>query len=314
MPPLRVWPVDYLTFAFYALAALATLLARGSMAYADAFLAADVAIVAAAAAIARFAPPNRPRVGAVLRLVHGCVATPVVFTQTGYFVRDMRGVDYAALLERVDRALFFGVNPLEAIEAAASPMATLVMQLAYTSYLALPPLAVSALAWRASPRTISSSCFALLGTMFLSYLGYVAVPASGPNLHNNFGPIADVSEAYRLPLQRDLYTFQTNLPGPPPTEALRRWMFDVEKTKQDCFPSGHVAVAFVCWALARRADRRLGPWFFGAAVAVALSTVYLRYHYVADVIAGVALAWFALRPWSSLHDVLLARSAARTAR
>jgi membrane-associated phospholipid phosphatase len=37
---------------------------------------------------------------------------------------------------------------------------------------------------------------------------------------------------------------------------------------------------------------------------VTLSTVYLRYHYVVDVVAGVLLAWFSVTGWMRLHDRL----------
>ena len=74
-------------------------------------------------------------------------------------------------------------------------------------------------------------------------------------------------------------------------------MFAVELTKKDCFPSGHVAVAIVCWILARRIHRPLGFVFGVVAAGVILSTVYLRYHYVVDVIAGALLAAFALTGW-----------------
>ena len=146
---------------------------------------------------------------------------------------------------------------------------------------------------------ISRSLFALLGVMYLSYVGYFLVPASGPNIHNNLGPLGPVD----FPIM-PLYRFESALPGTWLTAPLREWMFLAELTKKDCFPSGHVAVAVVCWVLARRIDRRFGFAFALLAAGVTLSTVYLRYHYVVDVIAGVLLAWFALTAWLKLHDAI----------
>jgi membrane-associated phospholipid phosphatase len=138
--------------------------------------------------------------------------------------------------------------------------------------------------------------------MYISYVGYFLVPAAGPNIHNVLGPLKPV------PIEvMSLYRFASDLPGVWLTGPLRSWMFDVELTKKDCFPSGHVAVAVVCWAIARRVDRRFAPLFAVLAVGVTLSTVYLRYHYVVDVVAGAVLAVFCLTWWLTLHDWLKER-------
>ena len=137
--------------------------------------------------------------------------------------------------------------------------------------------------------------------MYLSYIGYFLVPASGPNIHCN------LARPGACPIESlGLYHFTDDLPGTWLAEPLRRWMFEVELTKKDCFPSGHVAVAIVCWILARRIHRPLGFVFGVLAAGVILSTVYLRYHYVVDVIAGALLAAFALTGWLRLHDRLAA--------
>ncbi|HEU5162755.1 MAG TPA: phosphatase PAP2 family protein [Thermoanaerobaculia bacterium] len=61
----------------------------------------------------------------------------------------------------------------------------------------------------------------------------------------------------------------------------------------NCFPSLHVAHSFVsaltCWRL----HRELGIASLFAAALVAISTLYTKQHYVADVVAGIALAFLA---------------------
>jgi membrane-associated phospholipid phosphatase len=300
LPP-RVWPIDRLTAGFFLLVAAATVYGFSRIEGAAGFLLVDLAVLGSAAILVLRTPRMTPRAAALWRLGHGCVAVPLVFTQTGFLVKGIRGAEYAPVLERLDRLLCFG-NPLEALERWSTPWLTEFMQWAYTAYLFLPPATVVLLALRATPERVSRSCFALLGVMYWSYLGYFLVPASGPNLHNNFGPIASVADAYPYPLLPELYTFQTDLPGVWLARELRAWMFGLEATKQDCFPSGHTAVAVVCWLLVRPLGRRLGFWFGFLAAAITVSTVYLRYHYVVDVAAGVILAWFAAGPFLKLHD------------
>ena len=58
----------------------------------------------------------------------------------------------------------------------------------------------------------------------------------------------------------------------------------------NCFPSLHVAHSFVSAFAVRRVNRRLGTTAAACAALVALSTLYTRQHYVADVAAGILLA------------------------
>jgi membrane-associated phospholipid phosphatase len=295
----RIWPVDLLHYAFLALLLAATLAGLGRVRNAPWWVAFDLGAAAALVLVEVASGRASARAAAVLRLVHGVLVVPLVFTQVGILIQALRPVDYAAMLERLDRALFFGTNPLEALERWSHPVLTEVMQWAYTSYLLLPIGIVLLMAWKGAGAVISRSMFSLLGAMYLSYLGYFLVPASGPNIHNNLGPVGAVDMEI-LPL----YTFESPLPGVWLTAPLREWMFVVELTKKDCFPSGHVAVALVCWLLARRIDRRFGFVFGLLAAGVTVSTVYLRYHYVVDVLAGVLLAWFSVTGWLRLHDRL----------
>jgi len=64
----------------------------------------------------------------------------------------------------------------------------------------------------------------------------------------------------------------------------------LEGAQYDCFPSGHVAVVLVgCW-IARRISPRVFYAFAAFAACITSSTIYLRYHYVIDVIFGMVLA------------------------
>jgi undecaprenyl-diphosphatase len=77
------------------------------------------------------------------------------------------------------------------------------------------------------------------------------------------------------------------------------------------FPSGHATSAF-CAATLLAEDDPLGPLYFGAALVVALSRVYVRIHHASDVVAGIAfglllgqlgrrLAPIAPKPESTAH-------------
>src|SRR5207245_8291738 len=67
-----------------------------------------------------------------------------------------------------------------------------------------------------------------------------------------------------------------------------------EAIQRAAFPSGHTAIAIVVLAMAARYQRRLLYPLLGMTVSLVVSTVYLRYHYVIDVIAGLLLAGLCL--------------------
>jgi membrane-associated phospholipid phosphatase len=90
-----------------------------------------------------------------------------------------------------------------------------------------------------------------------------------------------------------------DVPGPPVPPLLRHmnlWVLDRLSVQACVFPSAHAA-AVTATALAVRAYRpRLGILFCIAALSVAAATVYGRYHYAADAVAGacVGVVAFAL--------------------
>jgi membrane-associated phospholipid phosphatase len=73
------------------------------------------------------------------------------------------------------------------------------------------------------------------------------------------------------------------------------WILERYSVQACIFPSGHVAaataVALAVWAYLPR----LGMLFLLAAASVAVATVYGRYHYAADALAGALVGIVAYR-------------------
>jgi membrane-associated phospholipid phosphatase len=71
-----------------------------------------------------------------------------------------------------------------------------------------------------------------------------------------------------------------------------RFLYDADPP-YNCFPSLHVAHSFVSALTCDRLHRRLGLAALLTASLVALSTLFTRQHYIADVVAGIFLAFVA---------------------
>jgi membrane-associated phospholipid phosphatase len=146
--------------------------------------------------------------------------------------------------------------------------------LAYFSYYLLP-VTVAALAWRRGPEPFETTVFALLLAFYLTFLGYLILPASGP----------------RLPLDEEV----RELGGGRISDAVRAFLHFAETTTLDAFPSGHTTVAVIAsvaaWRLlGRRAAAAIWAW----AASIVFATVYINVHYAADVVAGLVLAGLVL--------------------
>lgn len=142
--------------------------------------------------------------------------------------------------------------------------------LAYVSYYLLP-VTVAALAWRRGPETFGRTVFALLLGFYLTFLGYLVLPASGPRL-----PIAEEAR---------------ELGGGPLSDAVRAFLHTAESTTLDAFPSGHTTIPVISALLGSclvGSGAAAALWIWAAAIVFA--TVYIHVHYVVDLIAGLALA------------------------
>lgn len=122
-------------------------------------------------------------------------------------------------------------------------------------------------------RLFTAGFFTVYG---LGFLGYTLVPAAGPHLDPAF------AARFTVPLEGWLFT---------------KWnaaLVEAGSNRVDVFPSLHTAVtAFLLGFDRRHAPGRYRLWLVPT-VGLWCSTIYLRYHYVTDVLAGFALAGLAL--------------------
>jgi membrane-associated phospholipid phosphatase len=64
----------------------------------------------------------------------------------------------------------------------------------------------------------------------------------------------------------------------------------LEKTKFDVFPSGHTMISVAVLLVALKRARDVFWWLLPIATGLIIATVYCRFHYVVDLIAGALLA------------------------
>jgi membrane-associated phospholipid phosphatase len=272
MPILK--PSDSLTLFFLTLlSALALCSAPGNPSWIGlvaTYLALALAVLAAAAYRTRVNPAKR---GFHLSVAVSVLAVALVFDSLGTLIAGLQRANCDASLIAIDHAIF-GMHPTVWLEQFANPLLTDLLQVAYISYYFIPLALGFVLIARGRFGAFEEVLFGILLCFYLSYLGYLLFPAIGPRF--------------------TLSQFQSgSLQVSPFTAAIQQTLDTLEKNKTDAFPSGHSAVSLICLYYAwKERERVLFLILVPVVAGLLLATVYLRYHYVIDVAAGVALTGF----------------------
>ncbi len=187
--------------------------------------------------------------------------------------------DRDAMLLAWDRRLF-GVEPTIYLQRFINPTLTAWMQFAYAFHLYnIPLVACFIYLFRPRERFREMMC-GLVVVTFFGILGYLIVPA--------IGPVYTLRNVYTVGLSQPLAVFNRQIE-----------FINFARIQRDCFPSLHVGLSFLVWLYAWRNSKALFWVLSPFILSLWVSTVYLRYHYTVDCIAGFILAplCYALANW-----------------
>ncbi len=281
-------PVDAIIALFLTALSATQLLAGAPGSEVLAFAVLNATIIAGVRAVA--AMRTRPQ---ALQVAYDFYPVPtilVIFKEVHLLIQSMGRPDMDALLIAADRALL-GVDPTVWIGRFATPVVTEILQLAYMSYYFLMLLVGIELYRRSEKGAFDLAIFAILYGFMLSYIGYVLLPAVGPRftLHE-FAALNDELPGLWLSAPiRDVINAGESIPkGAANALAL---------AQRDAFPSGHTQMTLISiyYAWRHQIRSRVAVSIVGALLIV--STVYMRYHYVVDLIGGTV--FMLLTIWSA---------------
>ncbi len=211
--------------------------------------------------------------GAKLRLSLYPVALAVAYMNLGPALARAGARLRDADLLRLDWWLT-GTTPSLVVQPLVRPPLTDALSLCYGLF--IPYFGTSLIWYFLGDLRVARRFFAgLIGLYSIGFLGYLLVPASGPYLA--------FSKLYSVPLTGGWLT-QANA-----------GFVDIGGNKVDVFPSLHCAASAFVLAFDYRHSRRRFWLFLVPVVGLWFSTVYLRYHYLVDLVAGFALAAVALK-------------------
>jgi membrane-associated phospholipid phosphatase len=243
-----------------------------------------VAILAAAVYRTRVGPAKR---GFYFSVIASVITVLFIFNSLGVLIAGRHTTTCDVFLIAADHAIF-GVHPTVWLERLISPALTALLQFAYISYYFIPLALGVVLIARGRFGEFEEVLFGILLCFYLSYVGYLLVPAIGPRFTLSHLQTGDLQAS---PL---IATIQDALNG-------------LEKNKTDAFPSGHTAVSLMSLYYAwKEREKKLFAGLIPVVTGLIIATVYLRYHYVIDVIAGIALTGLTIALAPGLRRLLTA--------
>ncbi len=204
------------------------------------------------------------------------------FREIHYLVPEVNPFDdrrFDLALAAIDRAVLGDVDGF--CLRLAHPLFIDALHLCYWFYFASILIPAAALYARGELGRAREYAAAVLAALYLSYLGYFAVPAVGPHY---FFP--------SRPPELDGWI----VGGP-----LHATIVSIEWEMPDAFPSGHTLVSLVVLVMSWRFCRRIFWAMLVPASGCIAATVMLRYHYVVDLAASVALLPAAVWAGTALH-------------
>jgi membrane-associated phospholipid phosphatase len=199
------------------------------------------------------------------------------YKEMSILIPPVRGVDYDGWASWLDGRIW-GTDPTLWMVRHPCAVITEFLQIQYSLFIPAV-LVVAVLLWRQRKIAEFRLYAFLIALGFLaSYIGYLAVPVRGPRFF-----------LQNLPPLKGLWL----------TDILQSTLDRLESAHYDCFPSGHTELTVLaCWG-SRMVSRKLFYIFLGYTPCIIFATVYLRYHYTIDVLAGAILAFLLI--WATPH-------------
>ena len=194
---------------------------------------------------------------------------PLSFAAFHYLIPSIHPSNIDNTLIKIDFWLL-GSNPTVWLERYHYSFLTEILQISYLTFYFLPLLILIPAYVKRKEKLFNEFALVILLGFYISYFGYLIFPALGPRYF--------LAHLQHIPLvTSNVYN------------SISSALNGLENIQWDAFPSGHVTIALLYSHYAFKYFRKMFFWTLPIVLLLIVSTVYLRYHYLIDVIAGIAL-------------------------
>lgn len=224
------------------------------------------------------------------RQIHFWYTAPLIlltFKELYLMIKPIRKVDYDHVLIEIDRWIF-GFDPTIELSKIAHPILTEFLQIVYATFYFLPMILAISLYKKNKLVATDFVIFSTVYGFFVSYIGYILVPAVGPrfHLHDFFATNSELPGLLLTNFLREIINTGESIPA--------GTVNPIEVVQRDVFPSGHTMMTAIVMYISYKLKDKTQYFLLPIGTLLIFSTVYLRYHYFIDVFAGLICAVFSL--------------------
>ena len=217
----------------------------------------------------RFAPlTNYGRFWQAIRVGYPLVFFLMLYEAIGPQIQMIQHRLFDNQIHSLEAALF-GADPAFLLQPYMQIWINEFMSLSYMSYFFLLPTVAIIFIVKKNIRALEQLSFSVSATFFVCYLLFIIYPVAGPRFY--------LSETYYLPFI-----------GPLLTPALSKIVLH-GGLYGGAMPSSHCAVALVIVWILGKEYKWAGIPFGSLFLFLSAATVYGRFHYLSDVIAGIGI-------------------------
>lgn len=234
----------------------------------------------------------------ILGIFYCIPIVPIMFSQVFSFIPLVNPHDYDTMLIAWDRAIF-GTDPTKFLLKFQHPIITEATQFAYMLYFFHGIILGIEMYCAGRIKEVHKLIRLTVFGIFASYLLYFIAPAIGPRftLHDYFQTNAELPGLFITEYARAFIDAGDGIPKGSLTPELF--------VHRNCMPSGHTMITLLNLILVFRFRSRLKWFFFIFSVLLIYATVYQRYHYVVDVMAGILCCFIALWVEPKIHRLFV---------
>lgn len=207
-----------------------------------------------------------------LRTAAVLLLTSFIFNEMGKIIHIFFSGWFDNLVMKWELAAF-GVHPTVWLQQYTVPAVTELVMFAYVVYVPMIPY----VAWLSNRKGGEKELESYLTTVVLAslvcYVGFVLFPVACP--------VRMIGDLHTVPLEGYFFTWITEL------------MRENVHFPGGCLPSPHVAVSTVMILTMRKHSRLIFWLFLPLVLMIYISTVYGRFHYLSDGIAGLLVGFLA---------------------
>ncbi len=293
----KLKPLEVATVAFYLLMTVTVIAFAGRIPQWNFLVPLNLMIVVMVYFIGVYDTNNDSVLSNLFRFLYPVGLIFVTFKEIYWMVKPIHPYDYDYWLIAIDH-MIFGANPTQVLSRFANPVLTEILQVAYNSFYILPVILGVSLVIQKKTEEVNYALFTVVYGFYLSYIAYFAFPAVGPRftLHDFNAMNSELPGLWVTNFLREVVNTGESIPS--------GTLNPMQVVQRDVFPSGHTMMTLIVCYLAIKFNDKTRFVIVTLGTLLIFGTVYLRYHYVVDLLGGLLAMIFSILTGNKLYKYL----------